>query len=268
MRLHVDARLDYDFPREAETLLHLEAAHGPDQAIVSESLTFDPPVDWARLDDPTTGERRVIFRHQGPLKIVYLASVDLAPRDNTLAGAAQHPIADLPVEVLPFLRASRFVESDRFEPKAEQDFGATRGGDRVEAIIAWLRGHLDYRAGTSTAATTASDAYMTRAGVCRDYAHVAAALCRASDIPARLVSAYALDLKPQDFHAVIEVFVGGRWRLADPTGLVSPDQLVRIGQGRDAADIAFMTIFGQATMMAQSVHVWAQVQQPAETAAA
>lgn len=267
MRLHVDARLDYEFPRDVETILHLEAAHGADQTVLDETLTFDPPVNWSRLDDPTTGERRVIFRHQGPLKIVYLASVDLASRDNALAGAAQHLIADLPVEVLPFLRASRFVESDRFEPKAEQDFGDTCGGDRVEAIITWLRGHLDYRAGTSNATTTASDAYMSRAGVCRDYAHLAAALCRASDIPARLVSAYALDLKPQDFHAVIEVFVGGRWRLADPTGLASPDHLVRIGEGRDAADIAFMTIFGQATMMAQSVHVWAQARDAGKTAA-
>lgn len=263
MRLHVEARLDYFFPYDAESILHLELAQAADQTIVAESLDFDPPIAWARLDDPATGERRVVFRHQGPLKIAYAATVDLKPRDNSLAGAAQHAIAELPVEVLPFLRGSRFVESDRFEPKAEGDFGDLKGGDRVEAIIAWLKGHLSYRPGSSNATTTAVGAYMTRAGVCRDYAHVAAALCRASDIPARLVSAYALGVEPPDFHALIEVFVGGRWRLTDPSGMACPSGMALIGYGRDAADIAFLTIFGQATMNAQSV----SVRQVAEAAA-
>ena len=255
MRLHVETRLDYHFAREAEAVLHLELAHGPDQTILTESLTFDPPIPWTRLDDPTTGERRVAFRGLGDVRIGYAATVDLAARDHSLAGAQQHPITDLPPEVLPFLRASRFIESDRFEPMALRDFGHLTGGDRVEAIIAWLRGHLDYRLGSSDGSTTAMGSYMTRAGVCRDYAHLTAALCRASDIPARLVSAYALDLERQDFHAVVEVFVGGQWRLADPTGHASPDGLARIGEGRDAADIAFLTIFGSATMNSQSVQV-------------
>lgn len=255
MRLQVEARLDYFFPEQAESLLHLELAHVRGQDIIDESLSLDPPIAWTRLDDPATGERRIAFRHQGPLKIVYAATVEIAPRDNDLAGAAQHAIADLPVDVLPYLRASRFVESDRFEPKAEGDFGDLKGGDRVEAIIAWLKGHLNYRPGVSTSSTTAVSAYMTRAGVCRDYAHVAAALCRASDIPARMVSVYALGVEPPDFHAVIEVFVGGRWRLADPSGLACPSGMALIGQGRDAADIAFLTIFGRATMNAQSVSV-------------
>lgn len=268
MRLHVEARLDYDFPEEVEALLHLEVAHEPGQAILAESLTFDPPIAHARLDDPATGERRVIFKHQGPLKATYVAMVDLAVSDHVLAGAAQHAVADLPVEVLPFLRGSRYVESDRFEQIARHELGQLKGGDRVEAILNWLRTHIAYRPGSSNATTTAIDSYVNRQGVCRDYAHIAAALCRASDIPARLVSAYALGLEPPDFHAVIEVFVGGRWRLADPTGLASPAGLVRIGEGRDAADIAFLTIFGEATMTAQSISVRDISEQSAEPAAA
>jgi len=268
MRLHVEARLDYDFPQDVESLLHLEVAHEAGQTIVAESLTFDPPIAHARLDDPATGERRVVFRHQGSLKMTYVAMVDLTPRDTALAGAPQHAVADLPIEVLPFLRGSRFVESDRFEQIARHEFGQLTGGDRVEAILTWLRTHVAYRSGCSNATTTAIDSYVNRRGVCRDYAHIAAALCRASDIPARLVSAYALGLEPPDFHAVIEAYVGGRWRLADPTGLASPANLVRIGEGRDAADIAFLTIFGEAFMTAQSVTVRDISQAPAEPAAA
>jgi transglutaminase-like putative cysteine protease len=268
MRLHVEARLDYDFPEDVEALLHLEVAHGPDQTIVAENLTFDPPIAHARLDDPATGERRVVFRHRGGLKVTYVAMVDLKPRETALAGARQHAVADLPVDVLPFLRGSRFVESDRFEQIARHEFGLLTGGDRVEAILNWLRTHLAYRPGSSDATTTAIGSYVNRQGVCRDYAHVAAALCRASDIPARLVSAYALGLDPPDFHAVIEAYVGGGWRLADPTGLVSPTGLVRIGEGRDAADIAFLTIFGEAMMIAQSVTVRDISEEAAKPAAA
>ena len=263
MRLHVEARLDYDFIGEVESLLHLEVAQSPGQTIVTESLVLDPPIAWSRLDDPATGERRVVFTHQGPLQITYLATVDLTPRDDGLAGAAQHAIASLPVEVLPFLRASRYIESDLFEQIAACDFGPLQGGDKVVAILDWLRGALTYRWGTSTSTTTAMNAYMNRQGVCRDYAHIAAALCRASDIPARMVSAYAVGLEPQDFHAVIEVYVGGRWRLVDPTGRACPETLIRIGEGRDAADIAFLTIFGRATMTRQSVRVRELSQEPA-----
>jgi transglutaminase-like putative cysteine protease len=210
----------------------------------------------------------VVFKHRGPLKATYVAMVDLAVSDHVLAGAAQLAVADLPGEVLPFLRGSRYVESDRFEQIARHELGQLKGGDRVEAILNWLRTHIAYRPGSSNATTTAIDSYVNRQGVCRDYAHIAAALCRASDILARLVSAYALGLEPPDFHAVIEVFVGDRWRLADPTGLASPASLVRIGEGRDAADIAFLTIFGEATMMAQSISVRDISEQSAEPAAA
>jgi transglutaminase-like putative cysteine protease len=126
----------------------------------------------------------------------------------------------------------------------------------VAAIADWIIGHLEYRP-CSDARTTALETYVQRAGVCRDFAHLAVTLCRASDIPARVASVYAPALEPPDFHAVAEVFVGGRWRLLDPTGRAPVDGLVRIAYGRDAADVAFLTIFGKATMVSQSVTVTA-----------
>lgn len=257
MQLQVEARLDYDFHGPVEALLHLEVAHWPGQRILSEQLSLDPPIAWSRQDDPATGERRLVFAHAGPLKITYQALVDLDPADHALTGAAQATVASLPVEALPYLRPSRYVESDLFEQVAAADFAGLTGGDRVAAILDWMGRAMAYRAWASHATSSASSTYMSRAGVCRDFAHVAVALCRASDIPARMVSAYAPGLKPEDFHAVIEVYVGGRWRLADPTGLAQPDTLIRIGHGRDAADIPFLTIFGRATMTGQSVRVLA-----------
>ena len=255
MRLHVETRLDYEFPESVESLLHLEAAYDDGQLVGAESLTFDPPIPWVRRDDAETGERRVAFTHQGRLKIAYDVEVEVLPADHRLASAVRHSVAALPVEILPYLRGSRFCESDRFERVAHREFPSVTGGDRVEAIVEWLRGHLDYRPGSSAGTTTAADTYLSRYGVCRDFAHLAIALCRASDIPARMVSVYALGLETEDFHAVAEAYVGERWRLFDPSGLASVDGMIRVGHGRDAADIAFLTIFGEAMMWAQSVRV-------------
>jgi transglutaminase-like putative cysteine protease len=254
MRVRIETRLDYDFPRRVECLLQIEAAMASDQTVVEERLTFDPPLTFVRRDDPVSGERRVAFEHQGRLAIAYAATVEIADREMDLAGAVQHRVAELPIETLPYLRGSRYCPSDTFETIADQKFGNLRGGERVAAIVAWIIGHLEYRP-CSDWRTTALETYVQRAGVCRDFAHLAVTLCRASDIPARVASVYALTLEPPDFHAVVEVFVGGRWRLLDPTGLAPIDGLVRIAYGRDAADVAFLTIFGQANMVSQSVTV-------------
>ena len=254
MRVRIEARLDYDFPERVESLLQIEAAVADDQTVVEEQLDFDPPLAFIRRDDPATGERRVAFTHQGRLSITYRATVQTNRRDLGLAGAVQHAIADLPIETLPYLRGSRYCPSDTFETITRQKFGASRGGDRVAAVAAWIAEHLEYRP-CSDARTTALETYVQRAGVCRDFAHLAITLCRAGDIPARVASVYAPNLRRPDFHAVVEVFVGGRWRLLDPTHLAPVDGLVRIAYGRDAADVAFLTIFGQATMVAQSVTV-------------
>ncbi|MBX9859182.1 MAG: transglutaminase family protein, partial [Sphingomonas sp.] len=109
--------------------------------------------------------------------------------------------------------------------------------------------------GSSDANTTAIDSFVRREGVCRDYAHVMIALVRASGIPARMASVYALGVKPQDFHAVADVYLDGAWHLIDPTGMAVDGSMARIGVGRDAADIAFMTSFGDAMMNRLSVSV-------------
>ncbi len=255
MRLSLAADLIYDFAERCETLLLLEAAQDDTQQVLSERLTLSPSAALTRLDDPMPGERRAVLTGGGRIEIAYRAEVAVARDPPPLNGAAQARIADLPPGALRFLRPSRYCPSDRLERFVDREFGRWRGGDRVAAILDWTAQHLDYTSGVSDAATTALDTLVDRAGVCRDFAHVAIALCRASDIPARAVSAYAWRLEPADLHAVAEVYVGGAWRLIDPTGKAPVEGLVRVATGSDAADIAFMSIFGQANLVAQTFSV-------------
>lgn len=255
MRFDVEASLTYDFEAPCEVLLLVEAAHGPDQVVRSEALTFWPNVDAVRVDDPVTFERRTVFTASGRVNALYRAQVEIMRRDHDLADAAAMAIRDLPSEVLPFVRASRYAPSDRLERFVDREFGGLEGGRKVMAILEWIGRRVDYRAGVSDAATTAVDTLVDRAGVCRDFTHLVIGLCRAANIPARAVSAYAWRLEPPDLHAIAEVYLGGRWRLVDATGLAPIDGLVRVATGRDAADIAFMTIFGRAALVEQSFSI-------------
>ena len=114
-------------------------------------------------------------------------------------------------------------------------------------------GTLDYLPGSTNASTSAYDTVIQRAGVCRDFAHLGIALCRALTIPARYFTAYAFDLQPPDFHAIFEAYIGNRWVLFDATRLVPLNGVVRIGSGRDAADAAVATIFGRVNCTSMSV---------------
>lgn len=123
----------------------------------------------------------------------------------------------------------------------------------------WIHDNFDYTPGASDASTTGLDSFVMRRGVCRDYAHVMITLARASAVPARIVSAYAPDVEPPDFHAVAEVFLlgdgGGEWQLVDPTGMAQAGEIAKIGTGRDAADVSFLTCYGNTEMKAKTVSV-------------
>ncbi len=119
--------------------------------------------------------------------------------------------------------------------------GSERGPGLGAAIASWVFERLAYEPGSSGPLDTAVDTLVANAGVCRDFAHVTIALCRALGVPARLVAVYAPGLSPMDFHAVVEVRVGHEWEVLDPTRLAPRTSLVRIATGRDAADTAFAT---------------------------
>jgi transglutaminase-like putative cysteine protease len=256
MRLRIDVDLDYDFPCPADVLLAVEVAQLPDQILVEDLLTVDGAT--GRLA-PVAGEdgigRRTWLNANGRLTASYRATLDLRRDVHPIGGLPICPLAELPPEAIAYLWPSRYCESDRFETFVEQRFGELDGGAKLLAMRDWIRGEMAYAPGTSDTTTTAADAFVTRQGVCRDFAHLMAAFARAAGVPARLTSVYAWGLKPPDFHAVAEVWLDGRWHFLDATGLAPAEGLARICVGRDATDIAFMTIFGTAAMNSQSVTV-------------
>ena len=146
--------------------------------------------------------------------------------------------------------ASKYCEADLLFALACREFGRLAPGyRRVQSVCQWIRDNIAYQIGTSSPLTTARDVLANRAGVCRDFAHLAVAFCRALNIPARFVTGYARYADPPpDFHAVFEAYLGDRWYLFDPTRLSPLDEIVRIGTGRDAAEVAFATFFGAARM--------------------
>ena len=253
MRLLAQSHIASHFDAPTELILMVQVADAPGQAIVSEHLSVTPPHELAASG--SSDARLLRGTVEGAIEVAYRAVVDVLPRHEVHAGLDQHDWSDLPADVLPYLMPSRFCPSDKFLRYAARRFGDLSGGPKVLAIIDWLRRNVDYLHGVSDAETTAERTFVDRAGVCRDFTHLGITLCRASGIPARAVAAYALALDPPDFHAVVEVWLGGSWWLLDPTGLAPIGGLIRIAHGRDAADIAFMTSSGPAGQVVMTVSV-------------
>jgi transglutaminase-like putative cysteine protease len=150
---------------------------------------------------------------------------------------------------LAYIYPSRYCQSDRLRQLANTEFGGIAPGYwRVRAIQDWVHKHTRFVSGSTNVTTSAVDTLIERVGVCRDFAHLMIALCRALNIPARFATGidYGADpaFGPTDFHAYVEVFLSGRWYLFDPSGMALPMGLIRLGNGRDAADVSFATIFG------------------------
>ncbi|PKQ26105.1 MAG: transglutaminase [Actinobacteria bacterium HGW-Actinobacteria-4] len=153
------------------------------------------------------------------------------------------------LDLIRYMRPSRYCESDTLSPTAQAEFVGLSGVDLLEAVSSWVGTRLDYIPGSSRPTDGAVSTLLAREGVCRDYAHLVIALLRAAGIPARMAAAYAPGLKPMDFHAVAEAYVDGVWNVVDATVLAPRQNMIRIATGRDAADTAFMDVLsGVATL--------------------
>jgi transglutaminase-like putative cysteine protease len=144
-------------------------------------------------------------------------------------------------DVFQYIRPSRYCESDRLGPLARAEFGGLVGADLLAGVSSWVGVNIAYVTGSSRPIDGAVETLLAREGVCRDFAHLTAALLRANNVAARVVSVYAPGLVPMDFHVVTEACLDGAWYVVDPTCLAPRDSMVRIATGADAADIAFLT---------------------------
>ena len=257
----IDSLLEYDVTHPAHFLFNIEAAFHDGHHILEERLSITPSVKVRTFRDDRNGNRFVrLDAPKGVLSINYHAKIEISPIVVPLH-LDETPLSTVPDDVLHYLTPSRYCESDVLSRAAQQLFGhLPKGLSRVKAIESWLHEFIQYTPGFSNSTTTAQEVFVQRAGVCRDFAHLGITMCRALNIPARLVVGYVnFDEPPQDFHAVFEAWLGegaeGRWVLLDGTRMAPLDRLVRIGTGRDAKDVAFATIFGGVYMLRKELTV-------------
>lgn len=234
----------------SDFIFNVHAAQTQCQSVLHENLQLSQPAYTDLQIDPLNGNRWLRMQaNSGPLTVRYNASTSIAHYTSTPDQLWEVPISQLPASVLTYLYPSRYCQSDRLQKFALFEFGHLgRGYPRVLAIQEWVRKRVKFLVQTSNVSTSAMDTLIEQVGVCRDFAHLMIALCRALSIPARFTTGidYGADpaLGPADFHAYVEVYLSNRWYIFDPSGLAMPMGLVRIGTGRDATDVAFATLFG------------------------
>ena len=250
MPVDISASFAFSFEQHTSALLQFEAADLPEQELIEVSSKITETEHFARVAAQDDIGERIWLNGKGRIEVDYRARV--APKRElfdlpSLAAMQPH---DLPGETVKYLLDSRYCRADQFQSLVETEFDGTEGGERIDAIRKWIGEHFDYVPGSSNQTTTATESFIKRQGICRDYTHVLVTLARASTIPARYVACFAPGVRPQDFHAVAEVFLadpsgdGGTWQLVDATGMADLANAVKIGVGRDAADVSFVTSFG------------------------
>jgi transglutaminase-like putative cysteine protease len=247
IRYSLGCDLSYDVKSPTVFIFNLEVAELVRHHDLVERLSITPRHHTRTYMVPDIRNRYFSLDAQpGPLNVRYEAEVTLDVYRADPSTIGETPLNAIPLDIMPFLLPSRFVPSDRLAAFAQKEFGALpKGHRRVTAACNWIYDNIDYQRGSSNETTTASESLIKRAGVCRDFSHIGIAFCRALNIPARFVSCYAYGLEPRDFHAVFEAYLDGRWWLFDATRQANLDGLVRIGVGRDAAEIAFASPFGE-----------------------
>ena len=255
VRCDISVLLDYAAQAPCTVLMQIAAHDGDGQTL--HSTTIDLGTHSNHRD--VTGDARIGTRTwldvTNQLHVTYQARAEVTRRLPDWDTLRTSPLRDLPPDVVTYLMSSRYCPADAFLDFLPTTFGHLSGGPMIRAMANWITQNLTYDIYASNWQTTALDTFDTRRGVCRDYAHLLIAMARSSAIPARMVSAYGPDVDPPDFHAVVEVWLDGAWHLIDPTGMATADRLIKIGVGRDAADVAFLTAFGVLSLNAQSVSV-------------
>ena len=234
---------------------------GPEQRVLSETIGCSPEIT-AEIAATSKGER--VLRVEvptGPFELKYAATVEVDRPEMPLVVPADKP-GRLPLSILTYTLPSRYCESDRFAPLAWELFGKVDDrGEQVRSICKWVGDNIEYLPGSTDGRTSAWDVYQSRKGVCRDYTHLMIAFCRALSIPARYVGGYAVGLEPMNFHACVEAYLGGAWRLFDPTDGIAPGLIVEATRGRDASTAGLTTIFGR--VQPETVVVQCTVAEPA-----
>lgn len=263
IKIRVGYELVYDLPQPTPMIMvlgtHFTRAS---DVIVPDHLTMTPSLPIEAYRDLFGNWCSRILAPAGRLQLTGDGVVrDSGQPDIVVADAPQNAVEHLPAETLAFLLGSRYCETDRLSDQAWKLFGKTRPGwTRVQAICDYVHNHITFGYRHARPTKTAWEAFNERTGVCRDYAHLAIAFCRAMNIPARYCTCYLGDIgvpavpEPMDFAGYFEAYLGNQWYTFDPRNNVPRIGRILIARGRDAADVPISYTFGPAKL--SSFKVW------------
>ncbi|MES2830188.1 MAG: transglutaminase family protein [Bacteroidota bacterium] len=258
MKFEVSATLKYESTSPSTLILNIQPFKSVGQFVIQEE--FDSSMNLVSYEwFSNVGEKRfkvIEIPNSGALTFTYKGIVENQIKTVNVSLLDDVPISLMPVSVLPYLNPSRYCQSDKLYKFAYDKFGAIEQTyEKVLAIRDWIYKNVEYSAGHTTPQTSAYDTVSEQIGVCRDFAHLGVALCRALTIPARYFTGYAYQLQPPDFHACFEVYLGGYWVIMDATNLVPVNGLVKIATGLDATDTAVASSFGNLNFISLEVDV-------------
>lgn len=261
MNFNVFCELSYEVFSPTTFVFNIQAARSASQVIHQETLLITPQLYYEEFTLNNSDARYIKLEvPQGIFfTINYFATVEVQHRiidQSELLNSI--PIIHLNTEIIPYLFPSRHCQSDKLRKFASKEFGhLTNHYAKVHAINEWIFNNTDYISGTTDSGTSAYDTLIQREGVCKDFANLGIALCRAADIPARYFTGYACDLNPPDFHACFEAYIGGQWIFFDPTKLVPLNGMVKIANSKDAGDAAVANFFGNTSCFYMNVQCMA-----------
>lgn len=256
MKLKIGCLLEYQSYEETPLILLLRPHSNLTQTILNEIFTVEPNVQVTSYFDFYGNFCQRLITPIGKFAIDTHSVVETNEYVDTDSYANFTLIQDLPDDTIIYLLPSRFCESDKLNNKAFEIIGDISGGYQMaEAIRLWVHKNIKYEYDRSNSTTSALDTLTAHHGVCRDLSHLAIALCRSINIPARFVVGYLYLLNPMDLHAWFEVYLDGKWYTFDATQPVVTGGRVVIGYGRDAADVATATYFGNILLENMNVYV-------------
>lgn len=249
-------------PTTVTTMLRPRRQEG--QSIIQEGFNIEPSVPFSEYTDIYGNPCQRTILPVGRVTITTEVQANVNKTKEIPSPAPAYMlVGDLPDEIMHYILPSRYCESDLHEINMlamEIAGNVETGYAQVEAIRTWIHQHVKYQYGTTNSATTALDVARNRIGVCRDFTHLAIALCRNLCIPTRMTVGYLDKLKDMDLHAWFDAYLGGEWYTFDAVQEKTEGYRIEIAHGRDAADVAMVTQYGNATL--QSLHVEVQLLEP------
>ncbi|MBL8484332.1 MAG: transglutaminase family protein [Rhodocyclaceae bacterium] len=263
MQIRVGYEIVYKLPQPTPMVLMLNIHYTRVSDIVQpDHIHLSPSLPMSAYRDSFGNWCTRLLAPQGRLLITTDAIVrDSGLPDPVVARAHQHPVQDLPEETLIYLLGSRYCETDLLSATAWQMFSHTpTGWARVQAICDFVHHHITFGYEHANATKSALQAFRERRGVCRDYAHLAIALCRCMNIPARYCCGYLGDIGvppphgPMDFAGWFEAYLGDHWYTFDARNNIPRIGRVLLARGRDASDVAISTSFGPSVL--EQFRVW------------